>query len=196
MRASRRISAYCFFPANYMIAVVAMILPGPHRLRNYGFALDVFLTNKCPAGPMRAPMASASWIMEGTIDAIARELGLDPLEVRRVNTITDADLPCATATDELYVDVTPAATLERATQAIDYGAFRTRQAQAAGEHLGLGICTVVEPTTMASGQGYETTLAQCAGEALGCRIEDVSVQLGPYRHRAPWHGKPRQPRPA
>ncbi len=207
--------AYCFFPANYMIAVVAMILPGPYRLRNYSFALDVYLTNKCPAGPMRAPMASASWIMEGTIDAIARELGLDPLEVRRVNTITDADLPYATATDELYVDVSPAATLERAMQAIDYGAFRARQAQArlAGQHLGLGICTVVESTTygsafyrkagiagsghetatiriepsgavlascglMGSGQGYETTLAQCAAEGLGCRVEDVSVQLG------------------
>ncbi len=47
----------------------------------------VALTNKCGAGPMRAPMAITSWVMDGTIDAIARELGLDPVEVRRVNAI-------------------------------------------------------------------------------------------------------------
>lgn len=207
--------AYCFFPANYMIAVVAMILPGPYRLQAYAYALDVYLTNKCPAGPMRAPMASASWIMEGTIDAIARELRLDAVAVRRVNAITDADLPYVTATRETYVDVTPAATLERAVEAIGYAAFRTRQAQArdAGRRLGIGLCTVIESTTygsafyrkagipgsghetatiriepsgaviascglMGSGQGYETTLAQCAAEGLGCRVEDVAIQLG------------------
>ena len=207
--------AYCFFPANYMIAVVAMILPGPYRLKAYGYALDVYLTNKCPAGPMRAPMASASWLMEGTIDAIARALDLDPLEVRRINTITDADLPYTTAMGESYVDVTPAETLARAAQAIGYDAFRARQrtARARGEWLGLGLCTVIESTTYgsafyrkagipgsghetatiriepsgavlascglgASGQGYETTLAQCAAEGLGCRVSDVAIQLG------------------
>ena len=63
--------AYCFFPANYMARVIAMILPGPYRIPAYAYDVSVFLTTKCPAGPMRAPMASASWIMEGTIDAIA-----------------------------------------------------------------------------------------------------------------------------
>ncbi len=49
--------AYCFFPANYMARVIAMILPGPYRIPAYGYDVKVYLTTKCPAGPMRAPMA-------------------------------------------------------------------------------------------------------------------------------------------
>ena len=207
--------AYCFFPANYMARVIAMILPGPYRIPAYAYDVSVFLTTKCPAGPMRAPMASASWIMEGTIDAIARDLSLDPLAVRRLNSITDADLPFVTVTGETYVDVTPRETLETAIAAIDYDALRARHA---GEReksrlVGLGLCTVIESTTygsefyrkagipgsgheaatvrveptggvlvscglMGSGQGYETTLAQCAAEGLGARLDDIRVDLG------------------
>ena len=209
------IGAYCFFPANYMARVVALILPGPYRLPAYGYEVKVYLSNKCPSGPMRAPMASASWIMEGTMDHIARDLGLDPVTVRRRNTITQADLPFITITGETYIDVTPAETLEAAVAAIGYADFRAEQkhARRAGRLIGIGLCTVVEPTTygsefyrnagiagsghetatvrvepsgavfvscgiMGSGQGYETTLAQCAAEGLGARIDDIAVQLG------------------
>ena len=67
--------AYCFYPANYLARVVAMILTGPYRVSDYAFDVKVALTNKCGNGPMRAPMAITSWIMEGTIEAIARRLG-------------------------------------------------------------------------------------------------------------------------
>ena len=207
--------AYCFFPANYMIAVVAMILPGPYRVKAYRYALDAWLTNKCPAGPMRAPMASASWFMDGLMDRIAAELGRDPLEVRRVNTIGASEQPWTTATGETLVDVTPAETLEAAAAAIGHEAFRARQrdARARGELLGLGYCAVIESTTYGSafyrkagipgsgheaatiriepsgavlascglggtGQGYETTLAQCVAEGLGCRLADVAIRIG------------------
>ena len=75
--------AYCFYPANYLARVVAMILTGPYKVRDYAFEVKVALTNKCGNGPMRAPMAITSWLIEGTMDAIARDLQLDPLEVRR-----------------------------------------------------------------------------------------------------------------
>ena len=69
--------------------------------------MKVALTNKCGAGPMRAPMSITSWVMEGTIDAIARKLGLDPLDVRRANTLRRQDLPYTMATGEVLEDVTP-----------------------------------------------------------------------------------------
>jgi carbon-monoxide dehydrogenase large subunit len=144
--------AYCFFPANYMARVVGMILTGPYRIRDYGYTVRAALTNKCPAAPMRAPMAIASWIMDGTIDAIARELGLDPVAVRRVNALGPADLPWTMPSGEVLHDVTPRETLERALAAIGYDGFRREQAaaRAAGRALGLGICTVVESTTYGS----------------------------------------------
>ncbi len=207
--------AYCFYPANYLARVVAMILTGPYKVQDYAYDVKVVLTNKCGNGPMRAPMAITSWVIEGTMDAIARDLGLDPVEVRRRNMLETTDLPYTTPTGEVLSDVTPRATLEGALQAIGYDAFRTRQreARAQGRWLGLGICTVVESTTYgsafykaagipgsgheaawiriepsgavnastglgATGQGYETALAQAVAEGLGVEPGCIRILLG------------------
>ena len=90
--------AYAYFPANYMARVIGMLMPGAYRLRDYRYAITAVLTNKCPAGPYRAPMLICSWVTEGTIEAVARALGLDPVEVRRRNMLADSDLPYTTAT--------------------------------------------------------------------------------------------------
>jgi aerobic carbon-monoxide dehydrogenase large subunit len=143
--------AWCFFPANYMARVVAMILPGPYAIRDYGYEVSVFLTNKCPAGPMRAPMAVTSWVMEGTMDAVARALGLDPLEVRRRNLLATSDIPYVTATGERYDALSPRTTMQAAAEALGYDAARAAQREAAPERLlGIGICNVVESTTYGS----------------------------------------------
>jgi len=206
--------AWCFFPADYIARMIALIIPGPYRLREYGYDTQVWLTNKCGSGPMRAPMAIASWVVEGTMDAIAQALALDPLEVRRANTLDVDDLPYATASGQRYESITPRATLDIAAAAIGYDALRAEQAaRGDGKLLGIGLCSVVESTTygsafyraagipgsgheavsiriepsgavmascglMGSGQGYETTLAQAVAAGLGCRPEDVLVQLG------------------
>jgi carbon-monoxide dehydrogenase large subunit len=207
--------AYCFYPANYIARVVAMILTGPYRIEAYAFDVKVALTNKCGVGPMRAPMAITSWVMEGTVDAIARRLELDPLDVRRVNTLRHQDLPYTMPTGEVLEDITPAETLEAVVARLDYAAFRQQQTEmrAAGRFLGVGLCTVVESTTygssfykaagipgsgheaawvrieptgavnasvglMATGQGYETALAQAVAEGLGVDASSVRMQLG------------------
>ena len=100
--------AYAYFPANYMARVVGMMIPGAYRLRDYRYAITAVLTNKCPAGPYRAPMLICSWVTEGTVDAVARALGLDPVEVRRRNMLAEADLPYTTATELTYRSVLPA----------------------------------------------------------------------------------------
>ena len=149
---SEDFGAYCFYPANYLARVVAMILSGPYRIPNYAYDIKVALTNKCGNGPMRAPMAITSWVMEGTIEAIARRLTLDPVEVRRLNMLGPADLPYPMLTGLLLEDVTPREALERGLQAFDIVAFRARQAadRACGIYRGVGLCCVVESTTYGS----------------------------------------------
>jgi aerobic carbon-monoxide dehydrogenase large subunit len=144
--------AYCFYPANYIARVVAMILSGPYRIADYAFDVKVVLTNKCGNGPMRAPMAIASWIIDGTIEAIARRLQRDSVEVRQINMLTTADLPYRMATGEVLEDITPRETLDTALAAFDVTAFRARQKadRARDIHRGLGICCVVESTTYGS----------------------------------------------
>jgi carbon-monoxide dehydrogenase large subunit len=177
--------AYCFYPANYLARVVAMILTGPYKVRDYAFEVKVALTNKCGNGPMRAPMAITSWLIEGTMDAIARELKLDPLEVRRANMVESSELPYTMPTGEVIADITPRETLEAAVRAIDYQGFRERQAAARrqGRYLGLGLCSVVESTTYGSKFYKAAGIPGSGHEAAWVRIEpsgavNVSVGLG------------------
>lgn len=144
--------AYCFYPANYIARVVAQMAPGPYKIHDYAYRVRGVLTNKCGAAPMRAPHALASFVMEAVIERIARELGLDPVEVRRLNMLRRDDLPFVTPCGFLLEDITPFETLERGLDEIGYAGFRSRQAEArkAGRHLGLGICVVVESTTYGS----------------------------------------------
>ncbi|MBH1966183.1 MAG: xanthine dehydrogenase family protein molybdopterin-binding subunit [Comamonadaceae bacterium] len=207
--------AYSFYPGNYLARVVAMILTGPYRIHHYSYDVRVMLSNKTGNAPMRAPMAITSWVMDGTMDAIARSLGLDPMDVRRVNMLTREEMPFTMPTGEVLEDVTPRETMEGALQAIDYAAFRERQKKAReeGRLLGLGLCNVVESTTYgsrfykaagilgsgheaawvriepsgevsaavglgASGQGYETSLANAVADGLGVSPACVKLHLG------------------
>ena len=164
--------AYCFFPANYMARVVAMILTGPYRIDDYAFQVRAVLTNKCGAGPMRAPMAIASWVMDGTLEAAARVLDLDPVLVRRRNMLAAADLPYTMPSGEVLRDIDPAATLDAALAAFDPAAFRARQAadRKSGIYRGMGVCAVVEPTTYGSAFYKSAGIAGSGHEAAWVRV--------------------------
>lgn len=175
--------AYCFYPANYIARVVAMILTGPYRIRDYAFDVKIALTNKCGAGPMRAPMAITSWVMEGTMDAIARALGLDPAEVRRTNMLRADELPYVMPTGETLEDITLRETFERALEAIDYPAFRRRQAEdrERGIYRGIGLCVVVESTTYGSKFYKAAGIPGSGHEAAWVKIEpsgSVNASVG------------------
>ena len=175
--------AYAYFPANYMARVVGMMIPGAYRLRDYRYTITAVLTNKCPAGPYRAPMLICSWVTEGTIDAVARALAMDSVDVRRRNMLTDADLPYATATELTYRSVFPRETLERALANFDYPERRREQAaaRATGRVVGIGVATYVEPNTYGS-EFYRTAgIAGSGHDAAIVRIEPsgaVSAQIG------------------
>jgi carbon-monoxide dehydrogenase large subunit len=175
--------AYAYFPANYMARVVGMMIPGAYRLRDYRYTITTVLTNNGPAGPYRAPMLICSWVTEGTVDAVARALGLDPVEVRRKNMLAETDLPYVSATELTYRSVYPRETLERALSLVEYPALRAAQAEArqAGRIVGIGVATYVEPNTYGS-EFYRTAgIAGSGHDAAIVRIEPsgaVSAQIG------------------
>jgi aerobic carbon-monoxide dehydrogenase large subunit len=175
--------AYCFYPANYLARVVATILTGPYKIADYAYDVKVVLTNKCGNGPMRAPMAMTSWIMDGTIEAIARKLGLDAVDVRRVNMLRSTDLPWTMPTREVVEDVTPAETLDKALDAFGIAAFRVKQQadRARRIHRGVGICCVVESTTYGSAFYKSAGIPGSGHEAGWVKIEPsgaVSASVG------------------
>jgi len=175
--------AYALYPPNYMIRVVGMILPGPYRIQNYAYNLKASITNKCPAGPMRAPMAIATWVTEGTIDKVAEKLGLDPVEVRRKNMLTLEEQPYDMATGYRYEALTLRESLDHALEQFGYEQFRQEQAEARaqGRFLGLGIASVVEPNTYGSAWYRSAGIPGTGHEAATVKIEPsgvVNVMVG------------------
>ncbi|GAA4498785.1 xanthine dehydrogenase family protein molybdopterin-binding subunit [Gluconacetobacter tumulicola] len=171
--------AYCFYPANYISEVVGIILTAQYGIADYGYEIRVALTNKCGVGPMRAPMAMASWVMEGTLDVIARRLGLDPAEVRRRNMLADQALPYAMPGGETLLDVNCAETMETALDEIGYAAHRPHDD---GRYLyGLGLCNVVESTTYGSRFYKNSGIGGSGHEAARIIVEPdgtVSASVG------------------
>lgn len=82
---------------------VLRLLPGPYRVRHYDAALRVVAQNRGITSQYRAvghPIATA--VTESMIDAIARDLGLDPAEMRRRNLVRPEEFPYTSATGNVY----------------------------------------------------------------------------------------------
>ena len=83
---------------------------------------------------------------ERVLDLIAKDLGLDPVEIRLRNLAPRTDPPAMMITGRPLVGVTTNESLERVAQLVDFPAFRRRQAQARarGRYLGIGVATFIE----------------------------------------------------
>ena len=74
--------------------ITATQLPGPYKVPNYRSEITVVYTNTVSVTPYRgAGRPHACFVMERMIDRIARELGLEPNEVRRRNFVQPEDMP-------------------------------------------------------------------------------------------------------
>jgi carbon-monoxide dehydrogenase large subunit len=184
---------------------VMMFFPGPYRVANYRFRGRAYHTNTVGLGGYRGPWAIESLAREVMLDRAARQIGIDPIELRRRNLIRASDLPARNPFGIPLDDITPIECLDQLLTKIDVGAFRAEQAAArvAGRYLGLGIASYVEPTAMtgvlvlnsdmaqiriemsgkvtatlsthSQGHGTETTMAQVIADGIGVPIEHVSI---------------------
>ena len=72
-----------------------------YRVPAYHARAHVRLTNKTPCATYRAPgRYEASFVRERLMDAAAAKIGIDPIEIRRRNLITKAEMPYTIAYDE------------------------------------------------------------------------------------------------
>ena len=82
------------------------------------------------------------------MDVAARELGLDPVEIRRRNLVRKEDLPFKSAVGNTYADVSCREALDHLLEAADYPGLRAWQAgeRAKGRWIGIGLSTFIEGT--------------------------------------------------
>ncbi|TDD91820.1 xanthine dehydrogenase family protein molybdopterin-binding subunit [Actinomadura darangshiensis] len=198
------------YPAPWPVgtsAAVGMFFPGPYRVPKAAWATTSVFSNTCGRTAYRGPWQFESLARELLLDAAAREMGLDPAELRRRNLLRRDELPYTNPCGIPYDGISPLKTFEQALEMLGYEAFRREQerARAEGRYLGVGTCTYVEPTSAAvglhategatiriepsgkvnvyvsggsSGNSIETTVVQLTADALGVDIADVNTVQG------------------
>jgi carbon-monoxide dehydrogenase large subunit len=148
-------------------------------------------TDKVPTGPCRgAGRPEACYLLERTVDAAARELGIDPAELRRRNLITS--FPHETPLGFTYDSGDYARCLETALELVG--------SAPPGRRVGRGVALYVEraggqwesaemtrsddgrvlvrSSSRPHGQGHDTTFAQIVADRLGIPLEDVELRFG------------------
>ncbi|UGQ12764.1 xanthine dehydrogenase family protein molybdopterin-binding subunit [Yinghuangia sp. ASG 101] len=186
---------------------VALMFPGPYRIPEGTFSSKFMFSNTSGRVAYRGPWQYESVAREVLLDIAARQIGIDPIELRRKNMLRRDELPYSNYIGMPYDNITPLETFEQALAILDYEAFRREQelARAEGRFLGVGTCTYVEPTAGANaflstegatiriepsgrvnvytsggscGNSLETTANQLAADALGVLLEDVNSIQG------------------
>ena len=178
---------------------------GVYDLPLVHFEVKTVMTHTAPVGAYRgAGRPEAVFIVERLLDAAARQIGMDPRTIRKVNYIKPAQLPYTNAVGQVYDSGAFAHMLERASDLADWNGFTARKKAAKKKGLlyGRGLTSYIEWTggrahtekvslhataegriilhsgTMAMGQGLQTTYTQMVSDTLGIPMDKIDVVQG------------------
>jgi carbon-monoxide dehydrogenase large subunit len=202
-RIAMPLGAWLPYSAAMPLRNAARILPGPYVVPAVDIAGEARMDRTAPVNIYRgAGRPEAAILMESLVDAAARRLGMDPVELRRRNLVPAAAMPWRTPTGETLDSGDYAALLELACARFGYAAARQAMAarRATGEVVGIGVACYVEPCGQgaewarvtldmggrvraacgapAQGQGHASAFAAIVAAGLGCEAGDVEVDLG------------------
>ena len=141
--------AYSSYPFSACLeaAQVASILPGPYDFPSYRCRTWSVATNKCPILPYRGvARTGVCFALELVLDAIAREAGIEPHELRLKNLVRPEQMPFDNITKKHFDSGDYPQALSRAIAAINLPALRERQrrGEADGRLVGLGMAIYCE----------------------------------------------------
>ena len=194
---------------------IGAALPGGTRRMGCGtydvpaYQCDVVsaATTTTPVGAYRgAGRPEATALVERLMDQAARELGVDPVELRRRNLLGSDAFPHTTPTGLVYDSGDYLMALERAVEVADYDGWRAEQRRrrhTGDRHqIGIGVACYVEVTaagtmnefaaleirsdgtarlrvgTAAHGQGHATSYAMIVADATGLELDAIEVVDG------------------
>jgi len=132
--------------------ITAHTLTGPYRVPAHSYEVRTVVTNKAPIGTYRAPgRFEANFVRERLVDQAARQVGLDPVEIRRRNLLRSTDLPYEPGGLDwgepiVYETGDSPGLLDLALESVGYEELRQRRtAHRPGERrLGLGVACFME----------------------------------------------------
>ena len=138
------------YTVDHSIMASALYVPGVYQIQNYSVDAFGVSTNKTTHGSLRGiGKADASYVIERLIDIAARELRLDPVEIRMKNFIPAEAFPYRNVTGALYDSGQYHLCLERALEIAGYEQLRKEQEELRrnGQYRGIGVALVMEPTS-------------------------------------------------
>jgi carbon-monoxide dehydrogenase large subunit len=168
----------------------AMLMTGCYDVQTAAVTVRGARTDKVPTGPYRgAGRPEAAYFLERTVDRAARELRLDPVELRRRNLI--CSFPYRSALGWTYDSGDYARCLERAVELVQpergplLGTGVAMYVERAGGNWESARVTVLDDGRVIArsgssphGQGHETTFAQIVADRLGIDAGEVELRFG------------------
>jgi carbon-monoxide dehydrogenase large subunit len=181
-----------------------LMCTGTYRIPRVAFSARSMVTNTAPVGAYRgAGRPEATALLERSMDLLARELDMDPIEIRRRNLLERHDTNHITPSGAVYDSGDYCGALDRVIELSGYDALRREQAlrRDRNDHrlLGIGVSTYIEVTgngpteefasvaiepdgsatilsgVSSHGQGHQTTYAQIARAQLGLPMDKIRV---------------------
>ncbi len=169
----------------------------------YANVIGVF-TNTVPVDAYRgAGRPESNYLVERLIDAAAREMGIDRVELRRRNMVLPEAMPHRTPVGKLYDSGDFRVVLDAALEKSEWAGFEARRAESLkrGKKRGIGMAYYLEATggapteraeirfaedgfvdvfvgTQSTGQGHETAYVQLTVDQLGVDGTRVRIHQG------------------
>ncbi|MBM2809338.1 MAG: hypothetical protein HW416_97 [Chloroflexi bacterium] len=166
---------------------------GPYRIQHSKIESFVAYTNSVPGGHYRGPGSVQSlFAVESHMDTIAREMGIDPIELRLINAIQDGD---RAPDGHHWTKILFTETLQRASQVSGWDTPKTspsigRGVSAGYHHIGNGEAgaaielggdgsVALLTATPDTGTGSHSIFGQFVAEVLQRPVEEVAVRQAP-----------------
>ena len=180
------IGAYSTVPWTSAFEVLhcAQMFPGPYRMEHYAFSATSVTTNKPALTTYRGVGAPiATWVMESLLQLAARELKMDPADIRRRNLIHKEEFPYTSVTGMEYEIGGYHECLEKAIEMVDYAGFRRKQPELRqrGIYQGIGISNYNEVTGVGS-LFFHNVGVQASS------YESANIKFDPSGHVTLWCG--------
>ncbi|TAK80713.1 MAG: xanthine dehydrogenase family protein molybdopterin-binding subunit [Betaproteobacteria bacterium] len=178
-------------------------IPGVYLVPAFHVATKAVFTHTTPLGPYRgAGRPEAAYVTERLIEAAAKKIGMDPVELRRRNYIPPSAMPHATGTGWTYDSGDFAKLTDRCIEIADWNGFASRKklSEGRGKLRGRALIYYLEDSgvfnermelrfdpsgnativagTHSHGQGHATTYAQMVSDWLGVPFESIRFVQG------------------
>ena len=207
LRWNANLGAYCSGRSGWPVGNVGGIA-GTYIIPAIAAEVCGVLTHTVPTAAYRgAGRPEATYAIERLIDVAARELGVSPYELRRINLIPPEAMPYKTALTFLYDCGEFEGNMIKAAELADLDTFEQRRAEAAsrGKLRGIGLTNCIEVAggpflrpakdlstlrfaedgklilrsgSMSVGQGLETTFCQIVADRFGIPMENILYEQG------------------